>query len=174
MRHDPDQDGRTSFRQRLRDSVWSVLKSLALVGVTTIGLLILDQFRGRLEGPDLPRLAARIVQAYQLAYLAVEQVGIGLSPVQDMKRGAPWEKPPRPALAVKGLTPQGDKVSRALTLAARMQSGHVYIPKTAPWLPTLEAELAIFPNGQHDDQVDALAYAALEAMHFGESDLRAD
>ena len=44
MRHDPDQDGRTSFRQRLRDSVWSVLKSLALVGVTTIGLLILDQF----------------------------------------------------------------------------------------------------------------------------------
>ena len=44
MRHDPDQDGRTSLRRRLRDSGWPVLKSLALVGVTTIGLLILDQF----------------------------------------------------------------------------------------------------------------------------------
>ena len=44
MRHDPDQDGRTSLRRRLRNSVWPVLKSLALVGVTTIGLLILDQF----------------------------------------------------------------------------------------------------------------------------------
>jgi two-component system, OmpR family, sensor histidine kinase KdpD len=44
MRHDPDQDGRTSLRQRLRNSLWPVLKSLVLVGVTTIGLLILDQF----------------------------------------------------------------------------------------------------------------------------------
>ena len=44
MRHDPDQDGRTSLRQRLRNSLWPVLKSLALVGVMTIGLLILDHF----------------------------------------------------------------------------------------------------------------------------------
>ena len=44
MRHDPDQDGRTSLWQRLRNSLWPVLKSLVLVGVTTIGLLILDQF----------------------------------------------------------------------------------------------------------------------------------
>ena len=44
MRHDPAQEGRTSLRRRLRESEWPVLKSLALVGVTTIGLLILDQF----------------------------------------------------------------------------------------------------------------------------------
>ncbi len=44
MRQDLDQDHRASARQRIRDGALSVLKSLVLVGITTIGLLILDHF----------------------------------------------------------------------------------------------------------------------------------
>ena len=44
MRQDLEQDHRASVRQRIRDGALSVLKSLVLVGLTTIGLLILDHF----------------------------------------------------------------------------------------------------------------------------------
>jgi two-component system, OmpR family, sensor histidine kinase KdpD len=44
MRQDLEQDHRASVRQRIRDGALSVLKSLVLVGITTIGLLILDHF----------------------------------------------------------------------------------------------------------------------------------
>lgn len=41
--------------------------------------------------------------------------------------------------------------------------GQVWLPTDAPWLGDLERELLAFPNGRHDDQVDALSYTALVA-----------
>lgn len=147
---------------------------LGVFGLAFPNLLVLDVLRRKMEGPDLPRIAARVAAAYRPAYFAVESAGYQLSTVQDMRRGALWEDPPRPPLAVKALRPQGDKVTRALTLAARLAGGHIYVPERAPWLPGLESEMAMFPVGQHDDQVDVLAYGALEAMDFGSNFLQAE
>src|SRR5262245_14129856 len=44
MRQVSDQVGRASVRRRIQDNALSVLKSLLLVGITTIALLIVDQF----------------------------------------------------------------------------------------------------------------------------------
>ena len=33
----------------------------------------------------------------------------------------------------------------------------VYLPETAPWLAAFESEVAVFPNGKHDDQVDSMS-----------------
>ena len=145
---------------------------MGVFGLTGPDLLLLDLFRGKLEGPDLPRLDARVFQAYRPAYIGVEAVGFQTSTVQDMRRGAKWEDPPRPPLPVKALRPEGDKVTRALTLAARMGGGHVYLPKEAPWKAGLISELSMFPNAAHDDQVDVLSYAALEQTAYGENFLR--
>ena len=35
-------------------------------------------------------------------------------------------------------------------------AGGLYVPEFAPWYPALRSELLSFPNGMHDDQVDAL------------------
>ena len=43
-----------------------------------------------------------------------------------------------------------------------MEAGQVFFRGEAPWLEELEHELLSFPNGRHDDQVDVLAYAALQ------------
>ena len=69
----------------------------------------------------------------------------------------------RAGLPVKALKADRDKISRALTAAARLEDGNVYRPKDAAWLGDWEAELLTFPNGRHDDQADVFAYAALQA-----------
>jgi len=66
-------------------------------------------------------------------------------------------------LAVRGIRPDGDKESRTLPLQVRFEASQVWFPQDRPWLPILERELTEFPNGAHDDTVDALAYVAYES-----------
>ena len=49
---------------------------------------------------------------------------------------------------------------RARALAARYEAGKVFHLRGAPGLACLEAELTAFPNGEHDDLVDAAVYGA--------------
>ncbi|MGA2512887.1 MAG: phage terminase large subunit [Candidatus Limnocylindrales bacterium] len=70
-----------------------------------------------------------------------------------------------PAGAVR---PDRDKVTRALSLAARMEAGKVFFLRGAAGPADFEDELAAFPNGEHDDQVDAAVYGAyLDAPPLG-------
>lgn len=58
------------------------------------------------------------------------------------------------------VTPAGDKEQRAQSIAARFAMGKVYFPKEG-WADRAIEELLAFPNGTHDDFVDALAYIGL-------------
>jgi hypothetical protein len=66
----------------------------------------------------------------------------------------------RTRLPARKVHPDRDKVTRSRTLAARMESGKVFFLEGAPGIDELQRELVGFPNGGHDDQVDALVYAA--------------
>ncbi len=113
-------------------------------------LLLLDQLRARLEGPDLVPALARMVDRWGAGTLWIESVAFQLSIVQHARRAG---------LPVRELTADRDKVSRALPATAAMEGGRVYFPAGVPWVEDLEAELLTFPAARHDDQVDALAYA---------------
>jgi predicted phage terminase large subunit-like protein len=70
----------------------------------------------------------------------------------------------------------GDKITRAGPLAAQLNVGNVSLVK-APGNVALIEEMRDFPNGTHDDQVDALsrAFAALitrQAMNISSEALR--
>lgn len=60
-------------------------------------------------------------------------------------------------LPLAEVQPNTDKVSRAQPAAALMASGGIWFRHGAPWLGDLEHELLAFPNGSHDDQVDAVS-----------------
>ena len=90
---------------------------------------------------------------YRRDTIGIEAVADQLSIIQHARRDG---------LPVKELKPDRDKVSRALVAAARLEGGTLYWPATAPWLDEWENELLLFPNSRHDDQVDTLAYAAIE------------
>lgn len=55
-------------------------------------------------------------------------------------------------------TGRRDKIARSRPIQGRMQQGMVYFPTRAPWVQQMVNELLRFPNGKHDDQVDALAW----------------
>jgi len=56
----------------------------------------------------------------------------------------------------------GSKLRRFNDGLFNLYNGLVRFPNATPgrWLETLLAEIAAFPQGKHDDQVDALSYVA--------------
>ena len=50
-----------------------------------------------------------------------------------------------------------------LCVSPLIEAGNVYLPhpQLAPWVNDLIEECAAFPNGAHDDQVDAMTQALL-------------
>jgi len=71
------------------------------------------------------------------------------------------------------LVPLTDKLVRANPLKGRMQLGKVYWPEdnARPWVDACIRELIVFPNGKHDDQVDALSWAVrLTLIHSAPRD----
>lgn len=118
-------------------------------------LLLLDTVRTRVEGPDqLPLLQAKFNE-WKPAYIGIESVSFQITAIQNAIRAG---------LPVRKLTPDKDKISRAITAGVRYEAHTIYHLANASWLHDLESELVNFPNSKHDDQVDCIAYAASQSV----------
>jgi predicted phage terminase large subunit-like protein len=113
-------------------------------------LLLLDVFRTKLEGADHMEFFRKHSKLPGLVLLGFESAGIGKTTYQNLKR----ERFP-----LVDLEPKGDKFTRALSAAIRMNLKTTYFRQGAHWLTDWEAELLKFPNSKNDDQVDTLSYA---------------
>ena len=100
-------------------------------------------FAGATGDPALPR---------RLTAVNIEATAFQTVFVRELVRNT--------GLPVHGVKPDRDKMTRARPVGALMEAGRVAFWSHAPGLAELEAELVAFPNGGHDDLVDALAYAA--------------
>jgi predicted phage terminase large subunit-like protein len=126
--------------------------AIAVTGFDGTNLIVLDVLRRRLEGPDILPAVRRLQQLWDVPVVHIERTGFQLALIQQARRDG---------MAVKELRADRDKISRSLPLQARMEAGNVWFPRDAPWMGELQRELLAFPNAAHDDQVDALAYAAV-------------
>lgn len=54
-----------------------------------------------------------------------------------------------------------DKRARAQSIRGLFATGRVFLPERAPWYADAVAEMLSFPNGKHDDLVDALSWLGL-------------
>ena len=129
---------------------------VTITGVTPKGkVLVYEVYRKRLEAPDIIPVLERYLDKYNLDYIGIEKAGFQLALIQIARREG---------LPVKELKADRDKVSRAMPLSARMEGGQVYFLSSGLWFDDLQRELLQFPEGEHDDQVDSLAYAILESQ----------
>jgi predicted phage terminase large subunit-like protein len=64
---------------------------------------------------------------------------------------------------ILAVNPEGGKMARAAAVSPVIEAGNVYLPhpQIAPWVTGFIEECAAFPNGAHDDQVDAATQALL-------------
>jgi predicted phage terminase large subunit-like protein len=115
---------------------------------------LLHVLRGRFDYPELKARAISHAQHYKPSRILIEDSGVGTALIAEMQRVG------LTAIAVK---PERDKITRMSIQSGKFESGQVFLPREAPWLPDLEAELFAFPNGRHDDQVDSISQALAHA-----------
>jgi len=114
---------------------------------------LLDQVRGRMDFVATQRAVRALSAKWPQAVLKlVEDKANGPAVIASLTRTVPGIVPEEP---------QGSKVARASAVAPLVAAGNVWLPDPAwaPWVSDLVEEAAGFPNGAHDDQVDALSQA---------------
>jgi predicted phage terminase large subunit-like protein len=127
--------------------------TVASVWAITMGglLVLLDRERARIEETDHWSLVKPLVRLWAAPTVYVEKGFIGSTMVIDATRAG---------VHIEPVTPDTDKVTRALPATHRIKAHTVWFPARAEWLDEWCDELAGFPTAEHDDQVDTLAYAA--------------
>ena len=116
-------------------------------------LVMLDMVRGKWEAPELETMARAFwqkhhSQAYHgpLRAFKVEDKVSGTGLIQKLKREG---------IPIVPIQRNIDKVTRAFDAAPYIQSGNVYLMRSTPHLADFLSEAAVFPNGSHDDMIDA-------------------
>jgi predicted phage terminase large subunit-like protein len=116
-------------------------------------MFLLDQIHDRLSFTEtcaaLRRMAAKWPQA---VLKLVEDKANGTAVINSLSRQVPGLVP---------VEPDGSKEARARAVTPFIEAGQVWLPapEIAPWVGGFIDEAAAFPNGSHDDQVDACTQA---------------
>ena len=113
---------------------------------------LLDVLRERLDYPFLRKAVIAQVKCFNAKTILIEDTASGTSLIQDIRHDK-TACVPNPI----AVTPKGDKVERMGPPSMKIEAGHVYLPRKAPWLDEFRCEFLAFPFGHFDDQVDALS-----------------
>jgi predicted phage terminase large subunit-like protein len=90
---------------------------------------LLDILRKKLNYPDLRRTAIDHARRFNADSIIIEDKGSGTSLIQDLRRD------PSPGMPYPiAFQPEVDKVTRMHAQSAKIEAGHVYLPRRAPWL----------------------------------------
>lgn len=132
-------------------------------GQTQAGqIVLLDMARGKWEAPELETMARAFWAKHNktlpgtgpLRAFKVEDKVSGTGLIQKLKRGG---------IPIIPIQRNIDKVTRAFDAAPYVQSGNVYLMRDLDNLADFLSEASVFPNGTHDDMIDA-AMSAISDM----------
>ena len=121
-------------------------------------LLVLDVVRAKLEAPDVLVNLRALVTRWTRGGLA-PRIHVEATAYNNLFVGLARAQ----GLPVEAVTVDRDKVQRAEAAVAGMEAGRIWLPRGATWASAFVDELATFPDGTHDDQVDILSAAVAVA-----------
>jgi predicted phage terminase large subunit-like protein len=118
-----------------------------------------DIYRDRISANKLIEKIIEMHKKYDSLIVGVESVAFQKMIIELLTNRS---------LPLKLLKPKESKTVRAMPASAKLEIGKIYFRK-ADWNNEFEKELLAFPEGNHDDQVDCLAYAT--SFAFSENQL---
>ncbi|EDP61001.1 hypothetical protein BAL199_14577 [alpha proteobacterium BAL199] len=127
-------------------SDWSVGMTWAVRGTD---YYLIDVHRERADFPTMKRRVVELKARFKADTVLIEEAGSGQALIQQLRS----DTDVRP-IAIR---PVGSKAERMGAQTTYIEAGRVKLPTTAPWLDDLRSELAAFPFGRHDDQVDSVS-----------------
>jgi predicted phage terminase large subunit-like protein len=113
---------------------------------------LLDVFRDRLDYPRLREMIGILANRFSARTLLIEDSSAGTQVLQDL-----LQRPIPGVVRPISVPVKGDKKMRFEMHAAQIEAGHLLLPEDAPWKATYLKEIAAFPRGKYDDQVDSTA-----------------
>ncbi len=111
--------------------------------------VLVDMVVVRQEYPELRRTIIQHAAKFAPEAILMEDKGSGQSLLQDLRKET--------QLPVIACVPLVDKLTRLLRATPLMEAGKMALPNHASWLAAFEQEFFQFPDGAHDDQVDAIS-----------------
>jgi predicted phage terminase large subunit-like protein len=114
-------------------------------------IYVIDVLRGKYDFPELKQRLIRLNNRWRgrgLRAMYIEDKASGQSLIQELKRES--------GMSVIPYKVVNDKVARVNAILPLIEGGRVFIPEAADWLDAFIDESVSFPNGNHDDQVDAI------------------
>jgi predicted phage terminase large subunit-like protein len=115
----------------------------------TGAVYVLDAKRIRADFQGVLAFIRAVAEAWQPREIGIENVQYQASVIQELRRIT--------SLPIRAVKPEKDKITRFMPLQTRYEQGLVY--HTERVSADFEKELLSFPEGQHDDMIDAAAYA---------------
>ena len=117
------------------------------IGIKGSQIMVLHVLRKRLNYPELKRAVREQAELHRATVVLIEDKASGTQLVQEL------------CSFVQAVKPEGNKTMRLNAQTGAIENGFVFLPRQAPWLAEYVHELTTFPNGKHDDQVDATSQA---------------
>ena len=87
---------------------------------------------------------------YPVDYILVEDKANGSAVIETLRRSIP---------GIIAVTPKDSKIERVNAVSFAIEAGNVYLPKDKKFTAEFISDCAQFPNGKHDDTVDAMTQA---------------
>jgi predicted phage terminase large subunit-like protein len=116
-------------------------------GIAGDEIYLIDVYRERLLYPDLKRAVLDQAKIFKAETVLIEDRASGQQLLQEL--------PKLRFYLAHAINPERDKKMRMASQTALIENGLVYVPEDAPWAAEYLHEMAVFPNGKYDDQVDS-------------------
>jgi predicted phage terminase large subunit-like protein len=117
------------------------------MGLKNGNIYLIDRWKGRLEFPDLKRLASAMSYRDKVDAVLVEDRSSGQSLIQELRRES--------GIGVIPVKVDRDKVSRSNAVTPLIEGGRVFLPEWGTWVEDYLDVMTAFPAGEYDDDVDA-------------------
>ena len=124
-----------------------------------VNVIMLDAFQKRMEFPELKEKALSHYKEWEPDACIIEAKAAGAPLIFELRAMGIYVQDYTP---VKG----NDKFVRLNSVTDLFGSGKVWAPETR-WASEVIEQMAAFPNGDHDDLVDALVHLVLGMRKTG-------